>query len=101
MALASGLVQRILGGHVIEHLVERLGVVLGHPLHAAADAHAHRRHAVEGERVEVIVGHDDQGVGLPRREPLAHPRDLGHDRHDRLPPDGSARPIVVVRIEHV
>ena len=95
------LVQGVLGRHVVQHLVERLGVILGHPRHAAADTHTHSRHAVEREGVEMIVGDDDQGVRPPRRQPLAHAGDLGHDGHHRLAPQGPARALVVVGIEHV
>ncbi len=95
------LVQRVLLRHVVEHRVEGLGVVLLHPLHGAADAHAERGHRVERERVEVVVGHHDERVGPRRGEALAHPGDLGHARDDLPAPVVAAGALVVVGIEHV
>ena len=93
--------QRVGDGHVVQHLVERLGVVLDHPLNVTADADAQCRHAGEREGVEVVVGHHDERVGLRRREPLAHPGNLDHGGFDLLPSDRAAGVIVVVGIEHV
>jgi len=93
--------ERVLGGHVFEHLVERLGIVLHHALDRLADAHADGRHTVERERVHVVVRDHDQRVGLLLDEAVAHTRDGVHRRNDLLPPDVAARRLVVFGIEHV
>ena len=90
------LVKRIALRHVVEHLVEGLGVILHHALHVAPDAHADGRHRVEGKRVEVVVRHHDEerpAAAAVRRSP--HPGDLRHALGD-LPAAGFTTGAVVV-----
>ena len=91
----------VLRRHVIEHLVEGLGVVLHHALDLLADADADGGHAVERERVHVVVRHHDQRVGLSLHEAVAHPRDGRHGLGHLLPAEVAARGLVVVGIQHV
>ena len=99
--VAQRLVQRVLHGHVLEHLVERFGVVLRHALDRPADANADGRHAVERECVHVVIRDHDERVGLLLDEAVPHLRDGVHRRDHLLPADVAARGLVVVGIQHV
>ena len=95
------LVQGVALRHAVEDLVERLRLVLNHPVDVTADPDADRRHRVEGERVEVVVGDDDQRIGTVREQRVAELPDLGHARLDLASTAQAARRLVVVGIEHV
>ena len=71
-------VERVALRHVLQHLVERLRVVLGHPLDVASDPHAARHHVlVLGQPLGDLLG---VVARIPQRH---HARDEGRMR-DRL-----------------